>query len=164
MDIRKIRDFRKTLREFERLTNIQLRNCCTGVSFAQCHVLLEIEEKGQTTTGELAQNLNLDKSTLSRTIDGLVNIGQAKRLPHPSDRRYILIALTEQGKATCDAINRASDDYYNRVLERIPEEELETVIENFSQLVQAFLDYENQCSAEAACCNSVNDNKRGNYQ
>ena len=34
-----IRHFRRLLRSFERLTNTQLRNCCAGVTLAQCLVL-----------------------------------------------------------------------------------------------------------------------------
>ena len=56
---------------FERLTARQLKeeSCCRGVTLAQCHTILEIEELGQATTVELSKRLGLDKSTLSRTID-----------------------------------------------------------------------------------------------
>ncbi len=145
------------MRSFERLIGDQEKACCRGVSLPQCHVLLDIEEKGQATTGQLAKSLSLDKSTLSRTIDGLVGSGLIKRLSNPSDRRYIPIVLTEQGRATCDTINRASDDYYTRALEKIPMKKTEQVIKNFEFLVQAFLDYESQCETEAGCSDSTHD-------
>lgn len=148
MNNKKVRHFRKILRNFERLTNLQLKNCCSGVSLAQCHVLLEIEELGQATTVQLALRLGLDKSTLSRTIDGLVDIGLVDRLPNPSDRRFTPLSLTEQGKAVCNAINRTSDDFYGRVLENIPQEKHETVIKNLSLLVEALLDEGNLRSAK----------------
>lgn len=137
MGNKKIRHFRKILRSFERLTNIQLKNCCRRVSLAQCHVLLEIEEQGQATTGQLAQQLGLDKSTLSRTIDGLVDSGLVGRLPNPSDRRFTPLAATKQGNAICDAINREADDYYGRVFRNIPKGKHEAVIKYMSLLVQA---------------------------
>jgi DNA-binding MarR family transcriptional regulator len=142
MGNKKIRHFRKILRSFERLTTIQLKSCCSGVSLAQCHVLLEIEEQGQATTGQLAQRLGLDKSTLSRTIDGLVDIGLVERLPNPSDRRFTPLAVTKQGKSICDAINRSADEYYGRVFENIPQVKHDAIIQNFSLLVQALADEE----------------------
>ena len=143
MDNKKVRHFRKILRSFERLTNLQLKSCCSGVSLAQCHVLLKIEELGQATTVQLAQRLGLDKSTLSRTIDGLVDIRLVDRLPNPSDRRFTPLSVTEQGKAVCNAINRTADDYYGRVFKNIPQEKHEAVIKNLSLLVQALLNEEN---------------------
>jgi DNA-binding MarR family transcriptional regulator len=152
MNKQSIRQFRKTLRMFERLTDIQEKGCCRGIPLSQCHVLLEIEERGQATTGQLAKSLNLDKSTLSRTIDGLVNNGQLERQANPSDRRYIPLSLTKQGQATCDVINRLSDEYYARALERIPSAKMEQIIENFAMLVKAILDYESQIDAKSGCC------------
>ena len=154
MEKQMIRIFRKSLRTFERLVDIQEKACCHGISLPHCHVLLEIEEKGRATTGQLAKALNLDKSTLSRTIDGLVRDGQLERLPNPSDRRYVPLSLTEKGRATCDAINRSSDDYYARALERIPGKKAEQVINNFDALVQAFQEYASRHETEAECCPS----------
>ncbi len=89
MEKTKIREFRKALRQLERLIDSQQKFCCNGVTLAQCHALLEVEELGQATTGQLADSLNLDKSTLSRTIDGLVNLRLLERLSDPKDRRII---------------------------------------------------------------------------
>lgn len=151
MDKQKIRQFRKTLRMFERLTEFQEKNCCSGISLPQCHVLLEVEEHGKATTGQLAESLNLDKSTLSRTIDGLVNLGLLQRLSHPGDRRFTPIALTEQGNAFCTAINTVNDDYYRYVLERIPASQQEQVIASFEIFVQAFLEHEQDHDSKSSC-------------
>lgn len=160
MGQKKIRDFRRVLRIFERLTAFQIKCCCGGVTLAQCHALMEIESLGsRATTVQLAQNLNLDKSTLSRTIDGLVNIGLVERLPSASDRRSLLIDLTKQGKATCDTINRINDEYYCGVFQQIPSRKQKAVIEHFAVLTQAFSDYESQRNREIACCES-SDSKR----
>jgi len=150
MNKQRIRQFRKTLRKFERLTDIQEKNCCGGISLPQCHVLLEVEEQRKATTGQLAKSLNLDKSTLSRTIDGLVNLGLLKRLAHPEDRRFTPIALTEQGNTFCNAINTVNDDYYHHILKRIPVRKQEQVIASFDILVQAFLEHEQQLDSKSS--------------
>ena len=139
MEIQKIRSFRKLLRLFERLTANQIRqdSCCQGVTLAQCHTILEIEDLGQATTVVLAKRLGLDKSTLSRTIDGLVNVDLAKRVAHPSDRRFNLLSLTTKGQEVADRINQSNDDFYNRVFEGIEDVSHDEVIDHFEKLVSA---------------------------
>jgi DNA-binding MarR family transcriptional regulator len=152
MESSEIRSFRKILRQFERLLNSQLKHCCSGVTLAQCHALLEIEEAGEATLIQLSKNLGLDKSTLSRTIDGLVRIDLVNRVTHPSDRRFMLLTLTPRGKKTCADINRANDEYYGHVFQTIPEEKHGEVITYFRMLVQAM--NSNESKACIRCCNS----------
>jgi len=139
-----IRLFRKAVRAFEQAMVAQLNTCCSGVSQAQCHALIAIEEHGKLTIGQLAQNLDLDNSTLSRTVQGLVEVGFVERTVHPTDRRAVLLSLTEKGRATCHVFNEASDRYYTAVLEQIPPEERGTVVDKFSLLVEAFVRHEHQ--------------------
>lgn len=140
MEKGEIREFRKTLRRFERLIDSQQNDCCRGATLAQCHVLLEVQDLGYATTGQLAESLGLDKSTLSRTIDGLVNLGFLERLSDPRDRRTIPLSLTKSGEAICESINRLNDAYYAKVLEKIPKSRRPQVLDGFSRLVQAFID------------------------
>jgi DNA-binding MarR family transcriptional regulator len=137
-----IRRYRRFLRGFERVTNAQLKNCCAGVTLAQCCVLLEIDEGGRLTMGQLASRLRLDNSTLSRTIDGLVGRGLVERLREDRDRRVVRIRLTEQGEAVCRAIHEENDEHCQRVFEKIPPAERDAVIRGFETLVQAYLDAE----------------------
>ena len=141
MEIQKIRSFRNLLRLFERLTVNQIKadSCCQGVTLAQCHTILEIEDLGQATTVVLAKRLGLDKSTLSRTIDGLVNAGLVQRVAHPSDRRFNLLSLSSKGQEVADRINQSNDDFYNRVFEGIEDANHDAVIDHFENLVRAMI-------------------------
>ncbi len=146
----KIRSFRKSLRLFERLTAQQLKedSCCQGVTLAQCHSILEIEDLGQATTVELSKRLGLDKSTLSRTIDGLVNIGLLERVAHPTDRRFNLLSLTTKGQEVADRINQSNDDFYRRVFEDIESQRHVEVIDNFEKLVGAMRRHQEKLKKE----------------
>ena len=116
---------------------IKQDSCCQGVTLAQCHTILEIEYLRQATTVALSKRLGLDKSTLSRTIDGLVNTGLAARAAHPTDRRFNLLSLTAKGQDVADHINHSNDDFYRRVFENIESECHDEVIDNFEKLVRA---------------------------
>jgi DNA-binding MarR family transcriptional regulator len=134
-----VREFRYTLRRFERLIAGRLResSCCSGVTLPQCHALLEIEAKGPVSLIELVQNLGLDKSTLSRTADGLVNNGLVSRTFSDRDRRSIQLALSFAGQGVCDRINADNDQFFSRVLGRIPAARLQQVMDAFQELVNA---------------------------
>jgi DNA-binding MarR family transcriptional regulator len=135
----RIRNFRAITRRLERVISRQLEECycCSGVTMAQCHMLLEIEESGPAHIQKLADRMHLDKSTVSRTVDGLATLGLVDREPGPDDRRFTLVRLTGQGAAICSSINRINDDYYRRVFDSIPEEQHEDVVRSVASLTRA---------------------------
>ncbi len=145
MNLAKVRQFRSAMRQFERVANLQQKGCCSGVTLAQCLVLLEIEEQRQLTVGSLAGRLRLDDSTLSRTIDGLVRKELLDRQRDERDRRVVWIRLTPEGKAICRSIHRDNDAHCRRVFQKIAPSRREAVLRNFELLVRAFLD----CEAES---------------
>lgn len=150
MNTREIRRYRKALRQFQRLAGTQFKSCSCSVTLAQCLVLLDIDERGQMTMGQLAANLKLDHSTLSRTVDGMVRKKLLSRLRDDSDRRLVWIRLTAVGEAVCQDIHGVNDDYCMQVFEHIPASERSAVIKGFETLIRAYLDYETaQASVEA---------------
>lgn len=142
MRIKEIRRYRRALREFERLVDSQLRNCSCRVTLAQCLVLLAIDEKGQSNMGQLASHLRLDHSTLSRTVDGLVQKKLLERVRGERDRRVVWIRLTADGVARCREIHRRNDAYCQGVFEKMAPSGRDTVVRSFEILVQAYLDHE----------------------
>ncbi len=117
-----IRRFRKNLRVLEReiARSLASETECCGVTMAQCHLLLEVAERGRTSITELSDALELDKSTLSRTVDSLWNAGLLSREAVPLDRRQQLICLTDKGREKTGAIDRLCDDSVARLFRHIP--------------------------------------------
>lgn len=144
MKTRDLRNFRRVLRQFTRLLDRQLRTCCSQVTLAQCLVLLEVEELGTPSMGQLAGNLRLDTSTLTRTADGLVAQGLLERLRDESDRRVVKVRLTPGGASACSSIHSENDATWRRVFAHIPSSEHAPVTAAFDRLVEACL----ACEAE----------------
>ena len=137
-----IREFRDKLRKLEREIGWQLKSdteCC-GVTLAQCHIIVEIGNTGETSVIDLATILGLDTSTLSRHINGMVNVGLASRVLNPKDRRYVSINLTEQGQKVYQSIEDICNTKYAKIFEHIPKEKHKQVLEGFNLLVDAFVD------------------------
>ena len=140
MSKNEIRQFRQALRLLEREISLRLtleQSCC-GVTLSQCNVLLELDTKGGIMLNELAAVTGLDKSTLSRTVDFLVNAGYVERIVPPNNRRSVLLSLSQKGKAESDAINKICDSYYKDVLESIDLEKRVDVIESVLSAGSAF--------------------------
>src|SRR5579884_1457344 len=68
---------------------------------ALCGVLAQ---RGAVRFTELAQALWLDKSTVTRQVNTLENLGFVERTPDPSDGRAALVGLTDAGR---DILNRS---------------------------------------------------------
>ena len=133
-----VREFRRILRLFEKELGSQNQSfCCCDVTITQCHMMMELDKEDTITLNELASRLDLDKSTVSRTVDALVIKGFVNRTIPPDNRRTILITLTDKGEKTCERINSGNDQYYRKVLGGIPEDVQADFLIGFEALAQA---------------------------
>ncbi len=110
---------------------------CCGVSLAQCHAIVEIGRKGTINLNDLAEILGVDKSTMSRTINNLVESGLAARALDDSDRRYVVIQLTESGQKFYENTETGMERYFEGVLKQIPEDKRGQVLESLALLTDA---------------------------
>ena len=102
---------------------------CYDCTYAQCHVIWETAQESKISVIELATRLSISKSAVSRTVDDLVNKGYLERTPNSNDRRYVDIELTEKGQQTFQEIEQNSRQYFETVLESIPENKREVTLE-----------------------------------
>ena len=68
-----------------------------GLTITQCYVLEILIRRGSLTLNELAEEMCLDKSTLSRVVDGLERKQAVKRASNPADGRSTFIQVTRWG-------------------------------------------------------------------
>lgn len=152
-----IRDFRKTLRLLEREFEIVLsaETKCCDVTLPQCHAMIELEESGDISLSDLSNRMELDKSTLSRTVDSLVRDGLAVRDTDAADRRAVKISLSDKGKEKVESINTLCDKYYEEILSGIPQKGRKEVIESVGVLAKSMKSFRSRTS----CCgvNGGND-------
>ncbi len=110
---------------------------CCGATLGQCHAIVEIGTAGEISLNQLAELLNLDNSTMSRTVNNLVNQGLAERMPDPEDRRYLQIRLTAEGAGVYKTIEESMNSYFYGILGAIPQEKQPQVMESLELLVDA---------------------------
>lgn len=141
MNKKYVENFRETLKVFDRELFFQNNaSCCNGISLAQCHTLLEVEKKPEISISELAENMSLDKSTVSRTVDGLVNISLVDREIPKENRRKALLNLTKSGQKICETINYTNDSYIEKVLDNFTDKEQKEFLRLFKMLTENMID------------------------
>jgi DNA-binding MarR family transcriptional regulator len=74
------------------------------LTITQCYVLDILVKRGPLTLNELAAEMRLDKSTLSRVVDGLERQRAIERSPNPADGRSTFIAVTRSGARRYQAV------------------------------------------------------------
>lgn len=117
---------------------------CCGVTLGQCHAIVEIGRLKKISLNELADILQLDKSTVSRTVDGLVKNEIVEREVDSQDRRYLKLKLTEKGSKVFAEIEKNMEQYFENIINSIPKGKQEQVVESLNLILNA-------CQ-ETKCC------------
>jgi DNA-binding MarR family transcriptional regulator len=76
------------------------------LTLPQYRMLVLLAGRGQQRTSDLAAQLGVTPSTVTRTGDRLVRRGLAQRLQRADDRRVAWIALTEAGRSLIGDVMR----------------------------------------------------------
>lgn len=108
-------------------------------------LMLHLDNKaGQVTQQDLVEYLGIDKTSMVRIIDELTNAGLILRAPHPVDRRFHHIHLTEQGQQLIPEIRSVVNRLNGLMMNGLSEQEsnqfilsLQHIQDNLNQLDQA---------------------------
>lgn len=109
--------------------------CCHGVTVAQCYALQALAECGAQTMRALAEQLGLQQSTVTRTVDPLVRAGLVHRFTDPDDRRCCRVAATPEGEALVETIVSGLVQREHALLERIEPAERDVLVRALETLV-----------------------------
>lgn len=101
----------------------------------RAHYLLLLQlQDGEKSTGEIAETLGLDHSTVVRQVAALTDLGFARRTPHPRDRRSVLVGMTSEGETALIAMRDQRQARLSTMLADWPISE----VEHFARLVEQF--------------------------
>ncbi|WP_339288246.1 MarR family transcriptional regulator [Paenibacillus sp. FSL E2-0201] len=110
---------------------------CCGATIGQCHAIMEIGFAGEISLIDLANVLNLDKSTMSRTVNNLVADHWVERIIDPNNRRYVKLMLSSKGQVLNEQISAVLNAYFGKIMNDIPENKREQVTESLELLIYA---------------------------
>lgn len=138
-------DLVKQFREYTRQLECHLENinssdcCCCNVNKTQCFLIVEIGRKPGISVKKLAEILRIDKSGVSRFVEDLVQKEYVERKASTEDRRFVTLNLLPKGQERFDIIEHDMYCKFKEVLEQIPQDKREQVIESLRLYNEACL-------------------------
>lgn len=105
----------------------------SGLKATQFTMLGAVALTGPATVTRLAESLDLDRTTLTRTLKGLTGRGLLE-ISAGDDRRERVVSITEAGAAALDAATPAWRAAQKRVVESIGEERWRSLVADMSDL------------------------------
>ena len=113
-----------------------------GLTLQQMGILNIINAFPEITLKEITERLNLPKSTVSVNVDSLVNLELVDRKITEVDRREIHLTLTPKGKELSQKSSQNALSYRAMIfaLEKMPEEDAQTLIRLHKELLSHLID------------------------
>lgn len=113
--------------------------CGFSLSLSQVFALQELENRTLTVT-ELAEKLELERSSVSRLVDGLVKGGFVQRELNESNRREVILSLTEKGWRSIRKVRDQSVNFYETILNQMPERQQYLFMDCFKMFTQSLVE------------------------
>jgi DNA-binding MarR family transcriptional regulator len=112
----------------------------TGLSMPQFVLLVPLIDGRERSVRELAEAAAVASPTATRMLDALVRDGVVQRRPSETDRRSVLVDLTDHGRAVLDAAHERTRarraDLYER-LEPAERDDAERILRRLAQVTEA---------------------------
>ncbi|NKI74875.1 MarR family transcriptional regulator [Dickeya sp. CFBP 2040] len=107
----------------------------SDITAPQFKVLISIY-KGLTSPVEMCKNVMMDGGALSRMIERMVKREFIVRQPHPSDKRQVILALTEKGRAICQQFEQEGMQVLPaKITARLTPQEVEQLIRLLTKML-----------------------------
>jgi DNA-binding MarR family transcriptional regulator len=106
-----------------------------ALTMPQVKAMLVIYHRGAVRVGSIAHELGMSPNAATALLDRLEALEFAQREPDPSDRRAILVVLTEAGTNFVGDILSAGANSVNRFLEQMSVDDLSALHRGMTSLV-----------------------------
>jgi DNA-binding MarR family transcriptional regulator len=73
-------------------------------------MILHFSRHGSLPLGKMGERLQVHRTSVTNTIDGLERLGYVERLPHEQDRRTTLARITPRGREVAELATRALNE------------------------------------------------------
>jgi DNA-binding MarR family transcriptional regulator len=85
----------------------------------------------------LAEELDLERSTVTRLVDELVKSGYAERADDPKDRRTVMVRLSPSGLGKVAEIDVAWNAFFARALSRMDDSDRDSFTRSLPRFLAA---------------------------
>ena len=106
------------------------------LTLPQYHLLEALRETPELPVGEIADRAGVAPPTATRMLDCLARDGFVQRRHSESDRRSVLVSLTDHGQAAVETAHDVIEDWRREVFESLDPEEREPAARLLTRLSQ----------------------------
>jgi DNA-binding MarR family transcriptional regulator len=149
--------FRRVFRTLNRMRGRDTHLAGTELSHAQFELLIELQQHGELSAGELATAARLSPGTVTQMLDGLAESGHVERARLPGDRRVVVSRLTPLGRRKIEVKREAWQSRWEQALEGFAEPDLEAATRVLETLGAMFED----AGPREACEGAAEDPQTG---
>jgi MarR family transcriptional regulator, organic hydroperoxide resistance regulator len=132
--------FRRVFRSLSRLRGRDTHLEGSELSHAQFELLIELDERGELSAGELATAARLTPATVTQMLDHLAERGQVERVRSETDRRVVVSRLTPQGRRKIEAKREAWKTRWDEALKDVDAKDLRAATRVLALLGELFED------------------------
>jgi DNA-binding MarR family transcriptional regulator len=100
-----------------------------GLTIAQVRALFALDQSEAATAGEIAETARLSPASVTAMLDDLERDGIVTRVRSDTDRRRVLVTLTEEGRTVLKRRRRIWLKRWDTAMTDIPERDLEAAAE-----------------------------------
>jgi DNA-binding MarR family transcriptional regulator len=130
--------FRHLFRAVSRMRGRDTHLAGAEISHAQFELLIELDERGELSAGELALAARISPASVTQMLDGLAESGHVERTRSDSDRRVVLARLTPTGRARVEAKRAAWRERWERALADVSPREMRAATKVMQRLGAIF--------------------------
>jgi DNA-binding MarR family transcriptional regulator len=94
------------------------------LSDIQLAALAALERNAAMTPGELAEYEKVQPPSMTRVIAVLEERSLVRRSPHPTDRRQVILTVTDEGRSLVDRVRRRKEAWLAQRLQELSAEEV----------------------------------------
>ena len=104
---------------------MRIERADTSLTLSQFAALATVERDGPLSPGELAAREKVQPPSMTRLVARLEELGLVLRSPHPTDRRQVLLTLSEAGAALILQERRRRDVWLAQRLRELSADEVQ---------------------------------------
>ncbi|KJQ55792.1 MarR family winged helix-turn-helix transcriptional regulator [Microbacterium sp. SA39] len=95
----------------------------TGLTTARVHLLWVLQHAGPSTQRDLARMCEVTPRNITGLVDGLEESGHVRRTPHPTDRRSVIVELTDTAAQTMERMQQEHTELNDTLLAAVAPED-----------------------------------------
>ena len=107
---------------------------------SQSYLLIELlnSYENELTVNDIVAKMKLEKSSVTRLVDGLVKNKLVKRIRNSEDKRVVKAKLTTEGTSVAKSIKENRLEYYKSIIKKLPKGHVREVMSSFDIVITAF--------------------------